>query len=142
MANLLTNWKLILRSLAGADLVMITADTGPMLKLILILAVTGPALVGCSSASNVKRTPVAWDGLGRNPDLPAGQLRRPVARQIMHDPNKERMAVLLTLRPYSNAWWAVRAEISAEDDRRLREKLIICGGCGIARPVEQTGSIK
>ncbi len=34
--------------------------------------------------------------------------------------------MLGTLRPYSDAWWAVHDEIEAENDRQLGTKLVIC----------------
>ncbi|WP_347338577.1 hypothetical protein [Bradyrhizobium guangzhouense] len=51
--------------------------------------------------------------------------------------------MLATLRPYSDAWWAVQDEIEAENDRQLGSKLVICRSC-MARPPneETTGSIR
>ncbi|MGY4327153.1 hypothetical protein ACVWWG_001570 [Bradyrhizobium sp. LB7.2] len=37
--------------------------------------------------------------------------------------------MLGTLHPYSAAWWAVRDEIEAENDRQLGTKLVICPRC-------------
>jgi len=45
------------------------------------------------------------------------------------DPNQERERVLGTLRPYSEAWWAVHDEIEAENDKQLGTKLVICPSC-------------
>jgi len=43
--------------------------------------------------------------------------------------NQKRQEVLISLRPYSAAWWAVRDEIEARQDKRLARKLVICSGC-------------
>jgi len=51
--------------------------------------------------------------------------------------------VLATLRPYSDAWWAVQDEIEAENDRQLGSKLVICPSCVTRPPSEETtGSIR
>ena len=51
--------------------------------------------------------------------------------------------MLATLRPYSDAWWAVQDEIEAENDRQLGSKLVICRSCGAQPPSEDTtGSIR
>jgi hypothetical protein len=52
--------------------------------------------------------------------------------------------VLGTLRPYSDAWWAVHDEIEAENDKQLGSKLVICRRCVPSpRPSEDTtGSIR
>jgi hypothetical protein len=59
------------------------------------------------------------------------------------DPNLERQKVLATMRPYSDAWWAVQDEIEAENDRQLGSKLVICRSCVTPpRGEETTGSIR
>ena len=51
--------------------------------------------------------------------------------------------MLATLRPYSDAWWAVHDEIEAETDRQLGSKLVICRSCAMQPPSEDvTGSIR
>lgn len=51
--------------------------------------------------------------------------------------------MLSTLRPYSDAWWAVHDEIEAENDRQLGSKLVICRSCVTQPPSEDTtGSIR
>ncbi|MFC4936970.1 MULTISPECIES: hypothetical protein [Bradyrhizobium] len=51
--------------------------------------------------------------------------------------------MLATLRPYSDAWWAVQDEIEAENDRQLGSKLVICPSCVTRPPNEETtGSIR
>ena len=52
--------------------------------------------------------------------------------------------MLSTLRPYSEAWWAVHDEIEAENDKRLGTKLVICPRC-VPSPQsseDATGSIR
>jgi len=52
--------------------------------------------------------------------------------------------MLGTLRPYSEAWWAVHDEIEAENDRQLGTKLVICPSCVQSPPAgeEVTGSVR
>lgn len=52
--------------------------------------------------------------------------------------------MLGTLRPYSEAWWAVHDEIEAENDRQLGTKLVICPRCVQSSPPNDdvTGSIR
>ena len=80
-----------------------------------------------------ERRPIAWDGLGQDPNRPLTLLSQSVARRTRRprqtDPNQERERVLGTLRPYSEAWWAVHDEIEAENDRQLGTKLVICPRC-------------
>lgn len=52
--------------------------------------------------------------------------------------------MLGTLRPYSEAWWAVHDEIEAENDKQLGTKLVICPRC-VQSPQQGedvTGSIR
>ncbi len=94
------------------------------------------ALCGCSSSQQIWTTQpppthgphVAWDGLGRDPNLPA--IKR--ARSKPEKPksaNEDREAELVGLREYSREWVAVRKAIDAEEDARLAKILIICRGC-------------
>src|SRR4051812_23165657 len=100
-----------------------------MVKPVFILFLIGAALCGCASESAVTRPSLAWDGLGADPNASATK------RQVKHttlaklDPNSEREKVLTTLRPYSEAWWAVHDEIQGELDRQMIIKLVICDGC-------------
>lgn len=52
--------------------------------------------------------------------------------------------MLGTLRPYSDAWWAVHDEIEAENDRQLGTKLMICRRCRPSPPPSEdvTGSVR
>lgn len=107
------------------------------------------ALLGCAVAPAQERRPIAWDGLGQDPNKrPArphlAKRRATPPAAAASDPNQERERVLGTLRPYSEAWWAVHDEIEAEHDRQLGTKLVICPRCVQALPKaeEVTGSIR
>jgi hypothetical protein len=103
------------------------------------------ALMGCTVAPAQERRPIAWDGLGQNPNRPSVVKRR-VTNQAptRSDPNQERERVLGTLRPYSAAWWAIHDEIEAENDRQLGTKLVICPRCVPSQSPSNdvTGSIR
>jgi hypothetical protein len=86
--------------------------------------------MGCAAAPAPERRPIAWDGLGQNPNRPPVTKRRAAnPAPTQENPNQERERVLGTLRPYSEAWWAVHDEIEAENDRQLGTKLVICPRC-------------
>lgn len=88
---------------------------------------------------------MAWDGLGQDPNQTAVTKRhRTKQAPAEADPNRERERVLGTLRPYSDAWWAVHDEIEAEKDRQLGSKLVICPRCVPSAPPPQdaTGTIR
>ncbi|MHC2538935.1 hypothetical protein [Bradyrhizobium diazoefficiens] len=88
------------------------------------------ALMGCAATPAQERRPIAWDGLGQNPNRPPVTKRRAAnPAPTQENPNQERERVLGTLRPYSEAWWAVHDEIEAENDRQLGTKLVICPRC-------------
>lgn len=106
------------------------------------------ALMGCAAAPAQERRPIAWDGLGQNPNLPnrtsVTKRRAANSAPVQGDSNRERERVLATLRPYSEAWWAVHDEIDAENDRQLGTKLVICPRCVQSPPSGEdvTGSIR
>ncbi|MDA9436566.1 hypothetical protein [Bradyrhizobium sp. CCBAU 51627] len=115
-----------------------------MARHILVLLSFCAALAGCASAPAAERRPIAWDGLGQDPNRPV-VTKRGIANRAApeSDPNLERQRVLSTLRPYSEAWWAVHDEIEAENDRQLGSKLVICGSCVTQPPSgDTTGSIR
>ena len=87
---------------------------------------------------------MASAGLGQDPNRPAVTKRRLANHATPEsDSNLERQRVLATLRPYSDAWWAVQDEIEAENDRQLGSKLVICRSCVTQPPDhETTGSIR
>lgn len=115
-----------------------------MARQILVLLSFCAALAGYASAPAAERRPIAWDGLGQDPNRPAVTKRRLANRAApASDPNLERQRVLDTLRPYSDAWWAVQDEIEAENDRQLGSKLVICRSCVTQPPSKDvTGSIR
>jgi hypothetical protein len=116
-----------------------------MMRQSLVLLTFCAALMGCAAAPAQERRSIAWDGLGQNPNRSPVTKRRvtnPVPARA--DPNQERERVLGTLRPYSEAWWAVQDEIEAENDRQLGAKLVICPRCVQPSPSGEdvTGSIR
>lgn len=115
-----------------------------MARQILVLLSFCAALAGCAAAPAAERRPIAWDGLGQDPNRPTAAKRRLANHPSPEsDPNLERQRVLATLRPYSDAWWAVHDEIEDENDRQLGSKLVICRSCVMQRPAEDvTGSIR
>src|SRR5689334_9805381 len=86
-------------------------------------------LAGCSMASPPTPGRIAWDGLGRDPNLKPSPGRRASGASVAPDAKGEREKTLATMRPYSEAWWAVHDEIEAEKDRRIGGRLVICRGC-------------
>src|ERR1700759_4372133 len=115
-----------------------------MARHILVLLRFFAERAGCASAPAAEHRPIAWDGLGQDPNRPAVTKRRLANHAAPEsDPNVERQRVLGTLRPYSDAWWAVQDEIEAEHDRQLGSKLLICRRCVRQPPGEDvTGSIR
>jgi hypothetical protein len=103
------------------------------------------ALTGCAIAPAQEHRPIAWDGLGKDPNRPPVTKRRAAnPTPAQDDPNQERKRVLGTLRPYSDAWWVVHDEIDAESDRQLGTKLVICPRCVQSSPPSEdlTGSTR
>lgn len=78
---------------------------------------------------------------GRHRRQPAGALTTASIKKP--DPNVDREKVLVTLRPYSAAWWVVHDEMEAEEDKRLNAKMVICRTCFAAPDLEDhTGSVR
>jgi hypothetical protein len=115
-----------------------------MMRKVFVLLSFCAVLVGCAVAPAQERRPIAWDGLGQDPNRPPVTKRRITNRApAAIDSNQEREKVLATLRPYSDAWWAVQDAIEAENDRKIGSKLVICRSCVAQRPSEDvTGSIR
>ena len=110
-----------------------------------ILLIFCTALIGCADAPAQERRSIAWDGLGKDPNRPHAAKRRATNHApAAPDPNQERERVLGTLRPYSEAWWAVHDEMQAENDRQLGSKLVICPRCVDSSPLREdvTGSVR
>jgi hypothetical protein len=101
-------------------------------------------LVSCAGTAPHRQGAISWDGLGRDPNLPAAKERRQKRMSLRPiDGNSEREKVLTALRPYSEAWWVVHEAIEAENDRQLSARLVICQGCiGQSLPQELAGSIR
>lgn len=127
-----------------------------MIRYRFVLLAFCATLMGCAVAQAQERRPIAWDGLGQDPNKHPNKhpnhapQRSSVTKQSAanptpapDDPNQERERVLGTLRPYSEAWWAVRDEIEAENDRQLGTKLMICPRCVQSPPGEDViGSVR
>jgi hypothetical protein len=98
-------------------------------------------LAGCAATPPRKIGMIAWDGLGRDPNLPPP--RKHFSRsKSTSNANVEREKVLAAMRPYSEAWWVVHDEIEAAKDREIGAKLIICRGCFERIPSQDiTGSV-
>ena len=113
-----------------------------MIKQLSITIAIAALLTGCASAPNTTATNIAWDGLGRDPNLalPKRLVHSATAKR-QENPNVEREKTLATLRRYSQAWWTVHDEIEAEDNRQLYSKLAICRGC-IAHEDNITGAAR
>lgn len=104
-------------------------NESPMCKQIIVLFAVA-LLVGCAARPIPHKGPLAWDGLGHNPNIPVA--RHPSGASVstmLKDTDVERERAMATIRPYSEAWWVVHDAIEAENDRRLTAKLIICHSC-------------
>lgn len=113
-----------------------------MIKQLSIIIAIAALLVGCASAPSTTATSIAWDGLGRNPNLaPARQIVHSATAKRQENSTDEREKTLATLRPYSQAWWSVHDAIEAENDQQLYAKLAICRGC-IARDKDVTSTAR
>jgi hypothetical protein len=127
-----------------------------MVRLLLILCPIALAISGCASAPPPSCGPIAWERLGQSPYKPALRKSRlteaslpAIDANVEGDPpkgdsNAATEQELANLPPHSAAWWAMREQIDAEDQRRLRAKLVICRGCLPTRsdPTDRTGSTK
>lgn len=108
------------------------------------LALLGMTLSGCASGPQPAGR-IAWDGTGRDPNLPEVRQRGPhvAAATPKKDPTAEEDALLASLEPRSPEWSAAQRKIDANRDKRLATKLIICRGCSVsvtkAEPPQATG---
>jgi hypothetical protein len=57
------------------------------------------------------------------------------------DEDARREAELSKLKPYSEQWWSVQDAIEQAAETKLAKRLIICQGCMVSAPVDETGSI-
>jgi hypothetical protein len=99
-------------------------------RIFCILAV-GLTLSACAVGPAPQRGgPIAWDGLGRDPNLHVPVHRPRLAKAVpIIDPAAEEDALLASLPPKSSAWFAAEGKIEADRDKRLAAKLVICRGC-------------
>ena len=127
-----------------------------MVRHLLILLPIGLAISGCASAPPPSCGPIAWEEPGQSLYKPAPRKFRltegslpttdtSVERDLPKaDSEAAEEQELANLPPHSAAWWAMREQIDAEDQRRLRAKLVICSGClpTLSDAAERTGSTK
>ena len=91
-------------------------------------------LCGCSSSQFVQVSEphrFAWDGLGRDPNLPVTK-RTHVKAAEQRPTHGDRNAELAKLRPFSREWVTLLEAIGEEDDARISKLMIICRGCELA----------
>jgi hypothetical protein len=91
-------------------------------------------LCGCSSSRQVQVSQphrFAWDGLGRDPNLPVTTRTRAKA-EGPKPISENRDAELAKFRPFSREWVNLLQAIDAEDDARISKLMIICRGCELA----------
>ena len=101
-------------------------------KWLVLSAVLG--LCGCSSSQPVQFSQsdrLAWDGLGRDPNLPVPKRTRTRIEQASSK-SESRDAELAKLRPFSREWVTLLEAIGADDDARISKLMIICRGCELA----------
>ena len=99
-------------------------------QFLIVSALTVCSMYVISGRGALAKDPIAWDGLGKDPNKPAVRLPKhrppPSASAVT---NAEREKVLSTLEPNSAAWWALKEEIDAESDRQMKKNLVICPHC-------------
>ena len=110
--------------------------------LIITIIISGSLVSGCASPPPPVVGKFAWDGLGQDPNKRIRQHRLVKEPASAPDSNTERQSVLATLRPYSAEWVALYNQIEAEEDRRLKIKLVICHGCFPKLDADYTGSLR
>jgi hypothetical protein len=101
-------------------------------KWLVLTAVLG--LCGCSSSQPIQFSQpyrLAWDGLGRDPNLPVTKRTRTTTEPVSRT-SESRDAELAKLRPFSREWVAMLQAIDAADDARISKLMIICRGCELA----------
>ena len=102
-------------------------------------------LCGCSSSQQVQLSQphrFAWDGLGRDPNLPVTRRTRTKTDEPI-PAGQNRDAELAKLRQFSQEWVTLLQAIYAEDDARISKLMIICRGCELAsREVSPSPSLR
>lgn len=101
-----------------------------MLRHFTSLIAVGCLLSNCATTPPPVCQSIGWSEYGRALAKPVRHTRH-VANQApaKPDPSIESDKALANLRPYSSAWWAMREQIDAEEQRHLNAKLVICRGC-------------
>ncbi|MCK1288368.1 hypothetical protein IVB41_31135 [Bradyrhizobium sp. 44] len=123
----------------------ISAQATKVISRIFCLVAIGSVLSACASGL-VPAGPIAWDGAGRDPNLPEVRQRRDhvAASTPTKDQTAEEDALLASLEPKSAEWFAAQKKIDADRDKRLVAKLVICRGCSVSRtkaePSQATGT--
>lgn len=111
--------------------------------LLLAFALSGCVTYGLNGHHAGPKGAYAWDGSGRDPNLPS-RIRRSTASSkvaVVAVAPSENEAASTALPKYSSEWWAAQHNVEMNADAELAKTLIICRGC-IAADVDQTGSIK
>ena len=112
-----------------------------MLRQLLVFLPIALVVAGCASTPPHPAEQIALNGLGQSKKPQHGQHRLTVTAPTQPDANREKEKVLATLREYSAEWVALRKEIEAEEDKRLKAKLVICRGCLPKEDADRTGSL-
>jgi hypothetical protein len=114
-----------------------------VVRLLISLVIVSSLVAGCASTPPPIGARIAWDGLGQDPNWQIRQKHhRAKPSPSLPDPNAEREKVLATLRPYSAEWFALSEQIDADEDRRLKTKLVICRGCLPKNDEDYTASVR
>jgi hypothetical protein len=117
-------------------------------KRLAFVIAAGLALSGCCLGSGCYIQPptnalTGWDRLGRlakRQKVNRVKVRKP-SEALASDESSPTEDELAKLRPYSKEWGATLDAINRAADVKLRKKLIICRGCMLPEPGDQTGSI-
>jgi hypothetical protein len=110
-----------------------------VVRLFLFIAVSS-LVTGCASTAPSVGGRLSWEG--QDPYKPIHKpklLAKP--SPSVPDPNAEREKLLATVPLYSAAWVVLHNQIEAEEDRRLKNKLLICRGCFAKADQDSTGSL-
>lgn len=119
----------------GMNFMLFSMQANKLIRRALCLAAVGMTLSACTSASLQQNTrPIAWDGTGRDPNLPDVRQRSHslAATTLKRDPIAEEDALLASLEPKSPEWFSAQRKIEADRDNRLAAKLVICRGCSVS----------
>ncbi|QDF36260.1 hypothetical protein FJN17_01055 [Bradyrhizobium symbiodeficiens] len=112
---------------------VVSTEAIKLISLASYMVAVGLTLSACASGPLPDR-PIAWDGAGRDPNLPEVHKRRRHVAAVSpkQDQTAEEDALLASLEPRSAEWFAAQRKIDADRDKRLAAKLIICRGCSVS----------